>query len=93
MLHKFKLNIGTVIATLIAAYVAYFILLEDNWTHLSIGSIIHYSHHLAMKKHMLVLGLLPIYIGTMVFGAGIFGAYVGPTVQNLLITSRNNKHL
>lgn len=90
MLKTVKLNVGTILAIIIASYVAYFILLEDNWTHLSIASIIHYSHHLAVKKHMLVLGLLPIYIGTMIFGAGMIGAYVGPTVQNFLVNSKNS---
>lgn len=80
-----KLNLGIVIALLIACYVDYYYLLQDNF--FSISSIITHSHHLTGKKHLLVLGLLPIYIATMVFGAATVGLYFGKIFQNFLNAS------
>lgn len=82
------------IITLIAVfYAAYSLLLLDNSLHTSISSIIDKSHHLQAVKHIAVLGLLPIYIGTMVFGSAMLGLYLGAKLQRLLASMRENKFM
>lgn len=86
-----KFNLGIVLALLVACYVDYYYLLQDSY--LSISSIITHTHNLTGKKHLLVLGLLPIYIATMVFGAATIGLYFGKIFQNYLNASRKRKPL
>jgi hypothetical protein len=73
-----------VIAILVTCYIAYYLLLRDNYLHSSISSIIVYSHNLAIREHLLILGLLPIYIAFMIFGAATIGLYLGASIQSLL---------
>lgn len=80
-----SLNLATIFTLIGLSYVAYYFLLQDNFLHISISSIIDYSHNLEAKKHLLVLGLLPVYIATMIFGTALFGLYLGSIFQQLLI--------
>lgn len=80
------------VTTLIAVfYAAYYLLLRDNCLHTSISFIIDKSHHLEAMRHIIVLGLLPIYIGTMIFGSAMLGLYLGSKFQYLLVHLRKNK--
>lgn len=81
------LNIGTLISFLVMFAIAYYVLLQDNFLHISIASIISRAHYLEIKKHLIVLGLLPVYIATIIFGAGIASVYLGSTVQSLITKS------
>lgn len=74
-------NIGAIISSVMIFIIAYYILLNDTCFHTSIASIIALSENLKLKEHMLVLGLLPVYIATIVFGAAIFGLYLGSSIQ------------
>lgn len=67
----------------------YYLLLCDNILNTSIQDIIHYAHSLTVDKHILVLGLLPIYIGVMIFGATWLGVYVGKKIQQLFSKTAN----
>ena len=86
-----KLNLGIVLALLVACYVDYYYLLQDSY--FSISSIITHTHNLDGKKHLLVLALLPIYISTMVFGAATIGLYLGRIFQNFLSALQKRKPL
>ena len=83
MQKKFPFNISTITAFMITIYMAYYLLLADNFLHCSISSIISYSTHLAIKKHIMIFGLLPIYIATMIFGSALIGAYLGSKLEVL----------
>lgn len=83
MKKRFSFHIGSLITFTGVFYLAYYLLLEDNPLHLSIASIINYSHPLAIKKHLLVVGFLPIYISMIIFGAALLGIYLGSALQNL----------
>lgn len=72
------------IALFTTCYVAYYLLLRDNYLQCSISSIIAYAHHLAVREHLIILGLLPIYIAFMIFGSATVGIYLGASVQALL---------
>ena len=79
------MNIGIILALALAVYVTYYLLLRDNFLHASISDIINHSHQLKSQKHLLVLGLLPIYIGTMVFGSAVLSIYLGSAIQRFII--------
>ncbi len=87
------LNIGTIVALGALFAIVYYLLLRDNFLHASIASIISNSHHLEVKKRVLVHGLLPIYIATMIFGAAMLGIYIGSTFQQFLLRSIENEKL
>jgi hypothetical protein len=80
-----SLNIGMIITLTVIVYTVYYLLLHNNFLHTSIASIIDSSHRLKDSWHLLVLGLLPIYIGTMVFGSILLGAYLGSLLQQFLL--------
>lgn len=79
-----KLNAGTIVLLTALSYIAYYILMRDNFLHSSIASIIAHSHHLEVKKHLLVLGLLPIYIAAIIFGTAMLAVYLGTALQHFL---------
>ena len=79
------LNIGTFIGLLVAFVLAYYFLIQDNFLHISISSIIANSQHLENKRRLLVQGLLPVYIYMMIFGAAMLSAYLGSTLQHFFI--------
>ena len=80
-------KLSIIIALITTCYFAYYLLLRDNYLHSSISSIINYAHHLAIREHLLILGLLPIYIALMIFGSATVGLYLGASVQALLSRS------
>ena len=85
MIEKFvNSKLSIFIALITTCYFAYYLLLRDNYLHSSIASIITYAHHLAIREHLLILGLLPIYIAFMIFGSATVGLYLGASVQTLL---------
>lgn len=76
-----------IIALLMLTFVcmgAYYFLLHDTYLELSIASIIAKSNHLELKKHLIVLGILPIYIALIVFGTAVFGVYIGTALQRYI---------
>lgn len=85
MMKKWKLNLGAMITLSAMTYAVYYLLIYDNFLNISISSIIAYSHQLTIRAHLLVLGLLPIYIAAMIFGAGILGFYLGGALQQLFV--------
>ena len=61
--------------------ITYYLLMKDNFLHTSISSIINESHQLQDLRHLVVLGLLPIYISLMIFGSAILGNYLTSNLQ------------
>lgn len=88
---KISFRLSTMLILGVMIYTAYYLLLKDNVLHSSISSIIAYSHHVALKKHLLILGLLPIYIAAMIFGAVILGLYLDTQLGNLVFYYNRNK--
>lgn len=77
------LNIATILTLSVFFLITYYFLLMDSF--FSISSIIASAHHLAIKKHLLVLGLLPIYIATVIFGTATLGIYLGTSIQDRIL--------
>jgi hypothetical protein len=77
----FSLNFGKLVAICFFFYVAYCLLLHDNTLQMSVSALIVRSHQLSMYQHLLILGLIPIYIGVVIFGAAMLGILVGDVLQ------------
>lgn len=80
----FTFRYGHIAALIFFCCMAYYLLLHENCMHSAIPCIISYSHTLTMKKHLIVLGLLPVYIALMIFGAVMLGIYLGNKVELLI---------
>lgn len=88
---NFSLTIRSLLAMLIAASIAYYFLMMDNFLHTSISSIINHARHLAVKKHLIVLGLLPIYIATIIFGSVSLVIYVSSRLEHLFVNRSKSR--
>jgi len=85
MIEKFvQTRISIVVALLTMSYIAYYLLLRENSFHSSISCIINYAHNLDIRQHLLILGLLPIYIAFMIFGSATAGLFLGVGAQSIL---------
>ena len=80
----FLFNLRSLTTFSMVVYFAYYLLLCDNCFHSSISSIIEFANHLNLKQHLLVLGLLPIYISAMIFGAISLGIFFASRLEYLL---------
>jgi len=78
---------GTLISQVFTGLLAFYLLVVDNILHCSISSIITYARSLQVNQHALVLGMLPIYIAAVIFGAAILGAMIGKRLEKLIIKS------
>jgi hypothetical protein len=80
-----KTNMITIFSLTFVCLLAYYLLLQDNFLDMSISAIIAKSNHLELKKHLMVLGFLPVYIATIIFGTAMLGIYIGSALQQYLI--------
>lgn len=85
MKYFYKYNIGSIVMLMMASYLAYYLLLDNNWLHTSIASIINTTQDLPFESHLLIVGLIPIYVGVIVFGAGLLGIYWGNRLQHYIV--------
>lgn len=60
----------------IALSLLYYFLVLDTTLHLSIADIFDWASHCTKQGHLLVIGLLPIYLGLIIFGAAILFIYL-----------------
>lgn len=81
------LNIASFTALCIGIGTAYLVLLNDNFLHISISSILSSIRNLEYKQHCIMLGLLPIYIALVIFGSATLGLYIGSRMKRLLTKS------
>lgn len=81
-------DIAVITTLCVVCYSAYALLLQDNFLNISISSILARTHHLELREHLIVLGLLPIYIATVVFGSAILGIYLGNCLKHLLTKAK-----
>jgi hypothetical protein len=77
-------NFGGITCLIAAVYVLYYLLLRDNVLPLSIHSVVSGMNHWSSNWHVLVIGLLPIYLAMMFFGTAMFGMYFGSALQRWL---------
>lgn len=85
-----SLNLGGFICLVVAVYLLYCLLLRDNMMPFSIYSVFSSINHWAKDWHIIVIGLLPIYLALMIFGTAMFGVYLGSAIQRW-ISALSNK--
>jgi hypothetical protein len=85
------LSKGALISQLFAGYLAYYLLLHDNCLNCSISNLIHHAHNLSMHAHLMLLGLLPIYIAVVIFGSAMLGAILGRHLDEQIIQPLSQK--
>lgn len=82
MHRKHRLNLGSLICLIAAVYVLYYLLLGNRQI---LPSSIHWVEQAVEpwthSCHVLVIGLLPIYIALLVFGTAILGGYLGSALH------------
>lgn len=85
------LNIGGFICLLAVSYFIYYLLLPDNILPFTIPSALTCINHWVRHWHVLAVGLLPIYLALMIFGAGVLGIYFGSAAQRWLTRFLHHK--
>lgn len=63
------------------AYIICRVLLLEDILPFSIGSVHLCMNHWNTHWHILAVGLLPIYVGLVFFGAALSGLLLGPVLQ------------
>lgn len=81
--HK-TFNIGGFIFLIAVVYCLCYLLLRDNKIPFSIHSVASHFSHCCRHGRILSVGLLPIYVGLMIFGGGVLGVYLGTLFQRWL---------
>ena len=80
-----SLTPSTLISQVMTGYIAYYLLISNNWLHCSIATIIQYAHTLPVNRHLILLGLLPIYIAFVIFGSALLIASLGKWLEGLVM--------
>lgn len=86
-----KVSPSMILSQFSAAAVAYYLLLSNNSLHCSIADIVNYSHTLPLGKHLLLVALLPIYIGFVIFGTSLAFASINNKLRRLLSPNQQRK--
>ena len=85
------LNLGVITCLIGTIYVIYYLLLHDNPLPFSISSVLAWLNHWVRHWHVLAVGLIPIYLAFMIFGAAVLCSYFGSTVQRWIeLRIKNN---
>lgn len=79
------LSPGTLLSQLMTGFIAHYILIADNRIGSSIATIIRYAHSLPVNKHLILLGVLPIYIAVIIFGSAMLSATIGGWVEKIVM--------
>lgn len=59
-----------------ATLILYYLLIKDSTLHLSIADFFLWASHCTKQGHLFVIGFLPIYLGLIIFGVGLFLYYL-----------------
>lgn len=86
-------KIITFFSASVAIYIVYYLLLQGTYCPFSISSLICLSQKLTIQKHLLIVGLLPLYITFMISAGALIGFYLGKLLNKLFHHLKNNKWL
>lgn len=81
MKKKHSLNLGGIMCLLILVFIICRILLQDDILPFSIGSVQTSMNHWIKHWHIVAVGLLPVYVGLVFFGAALCGLFFGSALQ------------
>lgn len=88
---RHSLNLGGIICLIAGICFICSLLLRDNLLPLSISAVLTSINHCIRHWHVLVVGLLPIYVALMIFGTGVVGLYFGSALQRWITEFLHNK--
>ncbi len=72
---------------IIALYSLYYLLVQDTSLHLSISEILNFAKNCTENEHIFLIGLIPIYLGLIIFGAALLLFYLRSTLWPILFHS------
>jgi hypothetical protein len=78
------LRLFSVFWLLLTIGLIYYLLVEDRALHLSISDIIKWASHCPKNGHILLIGLLPIYLGAVIFGISFLFLYLRSSLWSFL---------
>lgn len=76
---------------LMSVYFMYYLLLTENSAGISINSIIKFAHSLPLRKHLFILGMLPVYIGIIIFGTTLCANMLGKWLEEFILRTDKEK--
>lgn len=89
---RHSLNIGGIAFLIIAFYAICYMLKEGVFLPISIDSMWASIQHWFKHFHVIAVGMLPICVALVVFGAATFGSYIGTVLQRLITRPRPHHH-
>jgi len=81
---RYVFNLGNLFAISFVLCVCYYILLGGADQPLSITYLLTRAKYLAYPWYLLVIALIPIYIGLLIFGTALLGLYCSGKVRLLV---------
>lgn len=75
------MNLGTIICLFAVTYLIYFLLANDRLIPFSMCTTDSHRNDLHGIKHLFFIGIMPIYLGFIIFGTAIFAKYIGTLLQ------------
>lgn len=84
MKKQYSFNIYSLLGLLVAVYCIYFLLIKDDQLPCSIQAVLYGVNHVITHWHVLVVGLLPIYVACVIFGLAMVGLYLGSLLERLM---------
>jgi len=81
-MNKKRVNIGVILGLITTSYLVCYLLLEGILP-FSISHIYNYLVQWVGPWHVLAVGLIPVYMALMIFGAAVVGIYLGSALQRL----------
>lgn len=85
MMKRQYINLGGIIFLVTAVVLIYSLLLaEDELVPFSIRGVLSSINRITSHWHVLVAGLLPIYLAVVIFGTAILGVSFGSAIQKLM---------
>lgn len=84
MKKRYSLSIYNLLGLSLAVYCIYYLLLKNDELPFSIHAVLYGIHHLINHWHVVVVGLLPIYVALMIFGLTLLGLYLGAVLERIV---------
>ena len=87
------LNIGGAVCLAIALYALYHVLVKDKLLPVWIASFLSSSGRFFNHWHILAVGLVPVSLGLMIFGAAVLSIHGGSALQRWLARAWRKKQV
>jgi hypothetical protein len=81
---KSSLNLGGILCLTAGIYFTYYLLVQDILP-FSISSVLSHTCYGAKKWNLITIGLIPIYLGLVIFGTSVLSLQGGAALQRWFI--------